>query len=294
MDPQQVIADLERLGELVQVRMATDGLPPIADMDPEQSYLAWEIWLLSDRPSAEIDACFEFIGDPAAVQIVALPMGGDAPATEHGGAEHGDAATAHAPAHAEGEGRRAPAAAAAEAASIRVPVEKVDRLINLVGELVITQSMVAQTVARSHREQLPGLQEAVGSDGPPRARAARAGDGRPHDADQDALRALPAARARPHGHDRQAGRAGDGRARTPSSTRPSSRRSAIRSRTSSATPSTTASRRPADRVRAGKPERGIVRLEAYQQGGNIFIEIADDGGGLDRDRILRQGGRRTG
>jgi two-component system chemotaxis sensor kinase CheA len=43
---------------------------------------------------------------------------------------------------------------------------------------------------------------------------------------------------------------------------------------------------PEDRVRAGKPERGIVRLEAYQQGGSIYIEVADDGKGLDRDRIV--------
>jgi two-component system chemotaxis sensor kinase CheA len=36
---------------------------------------------------------------------------------------------------------------------------------------------------------------------------------------------------------------------------------------------------------AGKPEHGTVRLEAYQQGGNIYIEVADDGKGLDPDRI---------
>jgi two-component system chemotaxis sensor kinase CheA len=44
--------------------------------------------------------------------------------------------------------------------------------------------------------------------------------------------------------------------------------------------------RPEDRLRAGKPERGTVRLEAYQQGGSIYIEVADDGKGLDRDRIV--------
>ena len=37
---------------------------------------------------------------------------------------------------------------------------------------------------------------------------------------------------------------------------------------------------------AGKPERGTVRLEACQQGGSIYIEVADDGKGLDRDRIV--------
>lgn len=45
---------------------------------------------------------------------------------------------------------------------------------------------------------------------------------------------------------------------------------------------------PNERVRAGKPEKGSVRLKAYHRGGNIVIEIADDGRGLDREKILRK------
>ncbi|WP_321922649.1 chemotaxis protein CheA [Paraburkholderia guartelaensis] len=56
---------------------------------------------------------------------------------------------ASAPAQAEGERKARPAAAAAsaEGSSIRVGVEKVDQLINLVGELVITQAMLAETTS---------------------------------------------------------------------------------------------------------------------------------------------------
>lgn len=43
-----------------------------------------------------------------------------------------------------------------------------------------------------------------------------------------------------------------------------------------------------DRVRAGKPPAGHVQLRAYHKAGNIHIEIADDGRGLDRDAILRK------
>jgi two-component system chemotaxis sensor kinase CheA len=43
---------------------------------------------------------------------------------------------------------------------------------------------------------------------------------------------------------------------------------------------------PEDRARRGKPETGRLVLSAYQQGGSIYIEIQDDGKGLDRDRIL--------
>ncbi|MCX5541432.1 chemotaxis protein CheA [Paraburkholderia sp. CNPSo 3076] len=58
-------------------------------------------------------------------------------------------ASAPAPAQAEGERKARPAAAAnsAEGSSIRVGVEKVDQLINLVGELVITQAMLAETTS---------------------------------------------------------------------------------------------------------------------------------------------------
>ncbi len=43
---------------------------------------------------------------------------------------------------------------------------------------------------------------------------------------------------------------------------------------------------PEDRIAAGKPAEGTVTLRAYQQGGNIYIELVDDGRGLDRKRIM--------
>jgi len=42
---------------------------------------------------------------------------------------------------------------------------------------------------------------------------------------------------------------------------------------------------PAQRMAAGKPERGIIRLSASHQGGQIVIDISDDGRGLDMERI---------
>ena len=43
---------------------------------------------------------------------------------------------------------------------------------------------------------------------------------------------------------------------------------------------------PEARVAAGKPPTGVISLEAYHKGGNITVEVGDDGGGLQRDRIL--------
>jgi two-component system chemotaxis sensor kinase CheA len=46
--------------------------------------------------------------------------------------------------------------------------------------------------------------------------------------------------------------------------------------------------KPEARRAAGKPETGLVHLNAYHQGGNIVIEINDDGAGLPKDKILRK------
>ena len=43
---------------------------------------------------------------------------------------------------------------------------------------------------------------------------------------------------------------------------------------------------PEDRLRAGKPRAGRVKLAAFQQGGSVIVELRDDGRGLNRDRIL--------
>jgi two-component system chemotaxis sensor kinase CheA len=43
---------------------------------------------------------------------------------------------------------------------------------------------------------------------------------------------------------------------------------------------------PADRERAGKPPTGIVKLSAYNASGSVVVELSDDGRGLDRDRIV--------
>jgi two-component system chemotaxis sensor kinase CheA len=45
---------------------------------------------------------------------------------------------------------------------------------------------------------------------------------------------------------------------------------------------------PADRVRAGKPEQGIITLNAYHQGGHIVLEISDDGRGLALEKIKKK------
>jgi two-component system chemotaxis sensor kinase CheA len=45
---------------------------------------------------------------------------------------------------------------------------------------------------------------------------------------------------------------------------------------------------PEERIRQGKPETGLILLKAYHRGGNVVIEIGDDGKGLDKEKILNK------
>ena len=45
---------------------------------------------------------------------------------------------------------------------------------------------------------------------------------------------------------------------------------------------------PEERIKLGKPEKGLIKLKAYHRGGNIVIEIADDGKGLNKEKILQK------
>jgi len=46
--------------------------------------------------------------------------------------------------------------------------------------------------------------------------------------------------------------------------------------------------KPEVRKAMGKPETGTVTLKAYHKGGNIVIEVSEDGMGLDRDKIIKR------
>lgn len=45
---------------------------------------------------------------------------------------------------------------------------------------------------------------------------------------------------------------------------------------------------PAERIKLGKPEEGLVKLSAYHEGNNIYIEVEDDGAGIDVEKVRRK------
>ncbi len=180
---------------------------------------------------------------------------------------------------------KSPAAAGGEAASIRVSVERADQLINLVGELVITQAMLLQCAAQMHdaapealinglaqlERNTRGLQEAVMS-----------------------IRMMPISFVF---------------SRFPRVVRDLSSKlgKQVELKMSGETteldkglieriadPLTHLIRNsldhgielPEKRIAAGKPPTGTITLKAAHQGGNIVIEVGDDGAGLNRQRIL--------
>jgi two-component system chemotaxis sensor kinase CheA len=172
-----------------------------------------------------------------------------------------------------------------EAHSIRVPVEKVDQLINLVGELVITQAMLAQNAVELERTRHQTL-------------LARMADLERNTRDlQDSvmsIRMTPIAMvfnrfprmlrdlATKLGKQVELKMVGEGTELD---------KGLIEKITDPMTHLVRNSldhgiEAPQARAAAGKPEAGTITLSAHHRGGNIVIEVADDGAGLNRQRIL--------
>jgi two-component system, chemotaxis family, sensor kinase CheA len=137
-DPVRIFRELAVLGTL---KVSTDlsALPDCRDMSPEWCYLSWSLSLLSDAPEAAIREVFEWVNADCSLTITAadparpksaVPLPAPAPAAAARPAAQPMAAP--------------PAGASPEAGSIRVGVEKIDELINIVGELVITHAMLSE------------------------------------------------------------------------------------------------------------------------------------------------------
>ncbi|MFB3818736.1 MAG: chemotaxis protein CheA [Candidatus Methylomirabilales bacterium] len=179
------------------------------------------------------------------------------------------------------------AAAPRDTASIRVHTDKVDKLVNLVGEMVITQSMLTQAVAHFTPEMLPRLTEAVAAmerhsrELQERVMAVRmqpmkAVFGRFSRFVRDLAQSLgKQVRLEVSGEETELDKTVIDRIGDPLT-------HLVRNAVDHGVEA------PAARLAAGKPEQGVVRLHAYHQGGSIFIEVEDDGKGLDRTRIRRK------
>ncbi|MFO1399845.1 MAG: chemotaxis protein CheA [Steroidobacteraceae bacterium] len=285
-------------GEL-RVRADADGLPLLAALDPENCHLAWQLELDTTAPRAAVAEVFDWAEGDCELSIEPLPARPAAPAiaavqpavpVPSGSAAAADsAAGAHAepaaPHHEERAGRTAEAPKGLDATSIRVSIEKIDHLMNSVGELVITQSMLGQFAAL-----VPG------ADGE-RLRAGLAQLERNVRELQESVmrvRMVPISFVF---------------SRFPRMVRDLSHRLGKQVELKMSGGETELDKTvlekigdrlvhlvrncvdhgvemPDVRTAAGKPPGGTVHLTACHRGSSIQVEVRDDGGGLKRDRIL--------
>lgn len=285
MDPIGFLRSLESLGRLLEVDTHTDSLPPAAGMDPESCYLRFTVLLQADCGREAIENVFEFVRDDSDVKVfqVDSPHGAPVP----------DSSTA---ADAEPGGLRdIPAAVAVDTdtpprrvksdpAYVKIPVDRLDALIDLVGELVISGAS-ATDVAR--REQNPAFQDA--------AQAIEGLVGQIRDTALK-LRMIPIGEvfqrfprvvrgvARQLGKDIRLTMMGADTELDKSMMEKLSEplmhivRNAIDHGLEPAS----------ERLAAGKPAAGTLHLAAYHDSGSIVIEVSDDGRGLDYALIRRK------
>ena len=277
-NPLMLLDELRELGEC-RIVARTDAIPAFPDLVPTECHIGWDVEIRTNAPKSAIEDVFIFVMDDMELAIDPLTCDADEEAVEEARptlslVPSGDIAT-----EAAGQASGRPAAKAGE--SVRVPAERLDELMDRVGELVIAQSRLSQVadsgadlVLRSVSEEIERL----------------AGELRDT---MMVLRMVPVAslfgrfRRLVHDLSRETGKAielaTDGETTEVDKT--------VIERL--ADPMVHLIRNacdhgletPGERIAAGKPETGTVRLSAHQAGGEVVITIRDDGRGIDRERV---------
>jgi two-component system, chemotaxis family, sensor kinase CheA len=148
-DPLRMFRELRELGDL-QVSADTSALPSLDELDPENCYLSWNLALTTDSSRQSVIEVFDWAEGDCELEVTALEAPSNiavavADTAAPNAAAAGDVTASVSPEHMEARPiKGADAHKSAEAGSIRVSVEKIDDLMNRVGELVITQSMLGQ------------------------------------------------------------------------------------------------------------------------------------------------------
>ncbi|MGA2565826.1 MAG: chemotaxis protein CheA [Pseudolabrys sp.] len=285
-----------------------DCLPALADLEADHPYIWWTGTLQTAATRAQIDEVFEFVVDDCDLEIIETT-----PASDLAGVQ--EIVSTHAPAieeqhivapplapelHVE---KAAPATAVSEAGeaagaarsptakpaatTTRIELERIDRVVNMVGELVIAQAMLGQIV-----QELP-----EGTSG----RLSQILEEVIHHT-RELKDSVMSMRAQPVGSVFQ---------RMPRLVRELSTKTAKKVRLEMVGETTEVDRSiierlgdplthiirnsvdhgiesPADRLAAGKNEEGTIRLSAEHRGGRIVIEIKDDGAGINSERVLKK------
>jgi two-component system chemotaxis sensor kinase CheA len=143
MDPEILLNELRDLGPLA-VCGSIAAIPALEEMDPNDLYLSWQLTLRSACSLEAVKDVFIFVEDDSELNI--QPLAGAA-APEAGAAPVAAVDSVV-------EVSREKATVERTAATVRVAADKLDRLVNLVGELVINQSRLTQAAARHNDQDL--------------------------------------------------------------------------------------------------------------------------------------------
>ncbi|MCG8427686.1 MAG: chemotaxis protein CheA [Chromatiales bacterium] len=297
-DPLRIIQELTDLGD-VKVEGDASLLPRLAELDPEECFLSWVITVNEALEKSQISEVFDWVEDDCELSIV--PIVTEAVAEQVEAPEVESAVQASEPAQPErrqgerrAEDRRSPVdrrqndrrsgGGASGSSSIRVDINKIDGLINMVGELVITQSMLSMLGEDFTIDRVERLQDGL-------AQLER--HTRELQESVMQIRMLPISftfsRFPRLVHDLSS-KMGKKIELKMSGEQTEVDKTVIEK---IGDPLVHLVRNSLDhgiempevRKAAGKPETGTVHLSAAHRGGNIIIEIRDDGKGLDKHRI---------
>jgi len=295
-DPVRMFRELGGLGDL-EVIVDLQGVPPLFDLDPEECHLSWLLILKGDIQREEIDDIFDWVEDECDLSIQALNSDEELVNTLQSEPSNvvdqvisAASLAIENPVNSESK-KNIPAVAkpvkaeekkAAASTSIRVDTGKIDTLINMVGELVITQSMLSLVGEHFTSDKIDQLKNGlVQLERPTRELQESVMN----------IRMLPISfvfsRFSRLVHDL--------------STKLDKKIELKLVGEHTEVDKTVVElisdplvhlvrnsldhgiEMPADRIAAGKSEMGTITLEAYHRGGNIVIEVKDDGKGLNKD-----------
>jgi two-component system chemotaxis sensor kinase CheA len=292
------LRQLDKLGE-TDVECNTD-VPFLTELDPEGAYFSWTIRVKTDSTKAEVRKVFEFVEWDCVLQISAFHGDQLEPQSDLGGqpplSPQADGrpvvsvetlATQVKPSNtgtpAKQQQSNEPRSSAVQA-TIRVDLDKVDRLINLVGELVINQAVLSQRVSEAGLSRASSVM--IGLDELEQLTRNI----------QDSVMAIRAQPVKPI-FQRMSRTVREVAAMTGKSVRlvvdgegTEVDKTVIERLTDPLTHMIRNAvdhgiEKPEARLAAGKLEEGTLRLSAAHRSGRLVIDVRDDGAGINRTRV---------
>ena len=283
-----VVNRLEELGEIYKAEPSTEAL------EKEEFEFDFKIFVTTAASADEVKATLEKIGDVQTAEVTELKPGdvAAAPAPEAGGAASSGDSEWIKNANDEGKSAAAPAPAAAApkkdakkaAQTVRVDIGRLDKLMNLVGELVISRARIERLVQearlRQFDETLSQLGRISGDIQELVTKLRMVPVSFTFDRFPRLIRDLSKTLNKNvelvlEGEDTELDRTvideiGDPMVHL------------IRNSMDHGI------EHPDERKALGKPEKGILKIAAYQEGSGVVIEVSDDGAGIDPERVKQK------